>query len=128
MLRLKLEKSHTRKYASPRPPLKISLKHDRMKELGSEVARQPNQPNQTQIQFTERGDLLWQKERPVRVLRKSIHVSHLTARIPICWMNVYQSAENQFERFRDFLAVFFFQKKKKRFDFLVCCGVRDDSQ
>ena len=27
--------------ASPRPPLKISLKHDWMKELGSEVARQP---------------------------------------------------------------------------------------
>ena len=35
---------------SPRPPPKISLKHDWMKELGSEVARQaevnqPNQPN-----------------------------------------------------------------------------------
>ena len=29
-------------YASPRPPPKISLKHDRMKELRSEVARQPN--------------------------------------------------------------------------------------
>ena len=27
-------------HASPRPPPKISLKHDRMKELGSEVARQ----------------------------------------------------------------------------------------
>ena len=27
--------------ASPRPPPKISLKHDRMKELGSEVVRQP---------------------------------------------------------------------------------------
>ena len=37
-------------YASPRPPPKISLKHDWMKELGSEVARQaegsqPTQPN-----------------------------------------------------------------------------------
>ena len=37
-------------YASPRPPPKISLKHDWMKELGSEVARQgdgsqPPQPN-----------------------------------------------------------------------------------
>ena len=37
-------------YESPRPPPKISLKHDWMKELGSEVARQaevnqPNQPN-----------------------------------------------------------------------------------
>ena len=47
-------------YASPRPSAKISLKHDWMKELGSEVARQPegevarqakssqpNQPNPT---------------------------------------------------------------------------------
>ena len=37
-------------YASPRPPPKISLKHDWMKELGPEVARQaegsqPTQPN-----------------------------------------------------------------------------------
>ena len=37
-------------YASPRPPPKISLKHDWMKDLGSEVARhaegsQPTQPN-----------------------------------------------------------------------------------
>ena len=50
-------------YASPRPPPTISLKHDWMKELGSEVVRQPegeklidkqkvpNQPNQTQIQI-----------------------------------------------------------------------------
>ena len=29
-------------YASPRLPPKISLKHDWMKELGSEVARQPD--------------------------------------------------------------------------------------
>ena len=29
-------------YMSPRPPPKISLKHDWMKELGSEVARQPD--------------------------------------------------------------------------------------
>ena len=61
-------------YASPRPPPKISLKHDWMKELGSEVARQAEgevakQPtnNQTQIQFMiERGDpLCAQKTRPV---------------------------------------------------------------
>ena len=51
-------------YASPRPPRKISLKHDWMKELGSEVARQPegevaptskkvpNQANQIQTQIT----------------------------------------------------------------------------
>ena len=49
-------------YASPRPPPKISLKQDWMKELGSEVARNqkeklfnnpkvPNQANQTQTQI-----------------------------------------------------------------------------
>ena len=32
---------HVKAYASPRPPPKISLKHHWMKELGSEVARQP---------------------------------------------------------------------------------------
>ena len=48
-------------YESPRPPPKISLRHDWMKELGSEVARQAevNQPNQTPIQIMmERGDPL----------------------------------------------------------------------
>ena len=49
-------------HASPRPPPKICLKHDWMKELGSEVARQPeeklcnnpkvpNQANQMQTQI-----------------------------------------------------------------------------
>ena len=33
---------HEKVYASPRPPPKISLKHDWMKELGSEVARRPD--------------------------------------------------------------------------------------
>ena len=38
----KLEISKTKKYfSSPRPPPKISLKHDWMKEWDSEVARQP---------------------------------------------------------------------------------------
>ena len=54
-------------YASPRPPPKISLKHDWMKELGSEVARQPEgevaRHNQTQIQIMiERGDPLFSEE------------------------------------------------------------------
>ena len=35
------EVTYEKVYASPRPPPKISLKHDWMKELGSEVARQP---------------------------------------------------------------------------------------
>ena len=33
---------HEKVYASPRPPPKISLNHDWMKDLGSEVARQPD--------------------------------------------------------------------------------------
>ena len=46
-------------YASPRPPPKISWKHDWMKELGSEVARQaednqPTQPNHNAIYRTGR--------------------------------------------------------------------------
>ena len=74
---------HEKVYASPRLPPKISLKHDWMKELGSEVARQAkgSQPtNQTQIQIMiERGDPLFaQKTRPVP--RKSIHVSLVNAR------------------------------------------------
>ena len=56
-------------YASPRPLPKISLKHDWMKELGSEVAQRPDgqvgqqlkssQLNQNQTQtMTERGNPL----------------------------------------------------------------------
>ena len=46
-------------YESPRPPPKISLRNDWMKELGSEVARQaednhPTQPNPNPIYRTER--------------------------------------------------------------------------
>ena len=67
-------------YMSPRPPPKISLKHEWKRELGSEVARQPEgevarqanffQPtNQLQIQFvTDRGDLItckMEETRPV---------------------------------------------------------------
>ena len=33
-------------YASPRPPPKISLNHDWMKDLGSETVKTPNKPNQ----------------------------------------------------------------------------------
>ena len=36
----KLEKSNTKKNESPRMPPKISLRHDWMKELGSEIAQQ----------------------------------------------------------------------------------------
>ena len=77
--------------ASPRPP-KISFKDNWMKQSGSDVAgvvKAPNKPNQRpHIQFIERRDPLWQNKHPVRVLRKSIRVSLLTARIPICLLNV----------------------------------------
>ena len=62
-----------------------------MKELGSEVAgqaesSQPTEPK-TPNPFTEQGDLLQQNKRPVRVLRKSTHVSYLAAKVPICLLN-----------------------------------------
>ena len=40
-------------YASPQPPPKISLKHDWMKELGSEVARQPEGEVARQFQSSQ---------------------------------------------------------------------------
>ena len=46
------------------------------------------------IQFTEQGDLSRQNKRPVRVLRKSTHVSYLAARVPIC-LNVYIKTKTQ---------------------------------
>ena len=50
---------HEKVYESPRPPPKISLRNDWMKELGSEVARQtegsqPTQPNPNPIYRTGR--------------------------------------------------------------------------
>ena len=45
-------------YVSPRPPPKISLKHDWMKELGSEVAggsEDSNKPNQNQNTIIKHG-------------------------------------------------------------------------
>ena len=79
-------------YESPRQSPKISLRHDWIKELGSEVLdkhKSTNQPNQTLIQIMiERGETLRQNKRPVRVLRKSIHVSLVTARLPICMLTV----------------------------------------
>ena len=74
-------------HASSRPLPKISLKHDWMKELGSEVFRQA-EDNQTLIQFIERGDLLWQNKRLVRVLRKSTHVFSLDCKNTNLFLNV----------------------------------------
>ena len=79
-------------YESPRPPPKISLRENWMKELGSEVAQQAevNQPNPTtpQSNSQNRATCCDRNKRPVRVLRKSIHVSLVAARIPICLLNV----------------------------------------
>ena len=87
-------------YASPRPPPKISLKHDWMKEFGSEVARQPeeklfnnpkvlNQANQIQTQIMiERGNPLFAvgQEHPK-------HVSLMTAQI-----SMWKMKQNTIER------------------------------
>ena len=40
-------------YESPRPPPKISLRHDWMKELGSEVARQPEGEVARQVEVNQ---------------------------------------------------------------------------
>ena len=83
-------------FASPRPPPKISLKQNWMKELGSEVPRQPegevarqpegevarqaksSQPNPNPNHDRMGDPLFARRERPV--LRKSIHVSLVKAR------------------------------------------------
>ena len=74
-------------FASLRPPPKISLKHDWMKELGSEVAGSGENSKQTRrkpkIQLSEQGDLFRQSDHPVRVLRKSTNVTYLTAKAPM---------------------------------------------
>ena len=84
---------YEKEYESPGPHPKIDFLERSLDEgIGFQKLldkqRAPNQPNQTQIQFTEQGDLLKQNKRPVRVLRKSTHVSHLTARVPIYLLNV----------------------------------------
>ena len=86
-------------FASPRPPPKISLRNEWMKELDSEVARQaqdhqPTQLNPNPIYRTVRPAVRG-KKRPVRVLRKSIHVSLLTARMPLCLLNVQRKTKTQ---------------------------------
>ena len=52
LLDWKLEESYTKKVClSPRPPPKISLKHEWTRELGSEVARQPEGEVARQAKF-----------------------------------------------------------------------------
>ena len=74
-------------YASPRPPPKISLKHDWMKELGSEVAGSGENSEQTRrkpkLQLLEQGDLFRQSNHLVCLLRRSTKVSCLTAKAPM---------------------------------------------
>ena len=83
-------------FASPRPPPKISLKHDWKRELGSEDAQRPegqvvqqfkssHQTNQFQIQIMiERGNPLLERTRGSSqveekrpVLRRSKHVLYM---------------------------------------------------
>ena len=84
------EITYEKVYESPRMPPKISLRHDWMKELGSDVARQAevNQPTQPNPNPNHDRTVRPVVTRPVRVRRKSIHVSLVTARMPICLLNV----------------------------------------
>ena len=70
------EITYEKVYASPRPPPKISFQDNWMKELGSEVVGGGKDSQQTQPKTKnpigrEQGDLFWQSNHPVRVLRKS---------------------------------------------------------
>ena len=73
-------------YLSPRPPPNISLRHDWMKELGSEGARQaednqPNQPNPNPIYRTVRPVVTEQTSRS--------SAQEIETRVsPICLLNV----------------------------------------
>ena len=60
-------------YMSPRPPPKISLKHEWKRELGSKVARQPEGEVARLANFSNRGDLMTFKMEETRpVLRRSM--------------------------------------------------------
>ena len=50
--------------------------------------------NPTKIQLLEQGDFC-QSNNPVRVFRKSTHVSYLAARVPICLLNVQIKTKTQ---------------------------------
>ena len=87
----KLEKSCTKKYMNhldcPRrfPWDMIGWRNWVQKLLDKQ--KSTNQPNQTLIQIMNK--------RPVWVLRKSVHVSFVTARRPICLLNVYRKIKTQ---------------------------------
>ena len=74
-------------YESPRPPPKISLRNDWMKEFGSEVARQakgsqPTQPNPNPIHRTGRPVVTEQTS------RSSAQEIDTRFSLPICLLNV----------------------------------------
>ena len=65
--------THEKVHESPRRPPKISLRNNWMRNWYQKLLdkqKAPNQPNQTEIQFTEQGDLLWQNNRPVRTAQE----------------------------------------------------------
>ena len=86
-------------YESPRPPPKISLRHDWMKELGSEVARQAevNQPNPDPKKRTVRPVVTEQRSHS-SAQEIDTRVSLLTARIPICVLNVNRKQRHRQRR------------------------------
>ena len=100
----KLEKSKTRKKMRHLGPLRrfpweiIGWRNWVQKLLDKQ--KTTNQPNQTLIQFEEQGDLSWQNKRPVRVFKKSIHFSLLTARIPTCLFDTDTDKDVDADRIR----------------------------
>ena len=79
-------------FGSPRPPPKISLRNDWMKELGSEVARQaednqPSQPNPNPNHYRTGGPVL--TEQTSRSSAQEIDTRFsLDCKKPICLLNV----------------------------------------
>ena len=96
----KLKKSYTRKYMRhlvllQRFPWNMTGWKNWVQKLldKQKSTNQPTQPNPNPNH--DERDPLWQNERPVQVLRKSIHVSLVTARIPICLLNVQGKTKTQ---------------------------------
>ena len=81
-------------YASPRPPPKISLRHDWDEKIGfrsCSTSRQlPTNPTKP-LSKLKNGEIQCDRT----VLKKSMHVSLLTARIQICELNVWRKTKTQ---------------------------------
>ena len=82
------EIAYEKEYESPGPHPKIDFLERSLDEgIGFRSCwtsrKLPTNPTKPKSNSQNRADQLKQNKRPVRVLRKSTHVSHLTARVPI---------------------------------------------